>query len=397
MTALDSLRQGVVQRIDALAERLIEVSHTIHANPELGFQEFKTAELLTSLLAECPGFEVERGVAALPTAFKATLSGGRPGPTVAILAEYDALPRVGHACGHNIIGTSAIAAGLALAEVAGEIAGRIAIIGTPAEEGGGGKVYMVDRGVFDGVDAALIMHPSQHTHVCPRMLGMCSLPMEFRGTASHGAQSPHEGRSALGGVIQTFNAIDTMRQHIRMDARIHGIITSGGEKPSVIPEYAACHFFVRAGDARYLDELVERVKNCARGAALQTDTEVIFLEPEFPAYAPYLPSERLAGPFARNVELLGEHVRQPEDRYVYASNDIGNVSRRVPTAAMMFRISDAPVLADHSREFAEAAVSPLGDRALLVGAKSLAMTAIDLLAQPDEMARARAELVASQS
>ncbi|MCC7106878.1 MAG: M20 family metallopeptidase [Chloroflexi bacterium] len=395
--SLAELKQRVCAEVEAIQERLVELSHVIHANPELGFQEVETARRLTAALESRPGLAGERGVGEHPTAFKARLEGGAPGPTIAILAEYDALPRVGHACGHNIISTSAVGAGLALAAVADQLAGRIEVIGTPAEEGGGGKVYLLDRGVFDGVDAALIMHPSQDTHLCPRMLGMRSLPMEFRGTAAHGAQSPHEGRSALSGVIPKFNAIDAMRQHIRMDARIHGIITNGGEKPSVIPEFAACHFFVRAGDERYLDELEERVKSCARGAALVSGTEVTFLAPDFPAYRPFLPSKTISSYYRANVESLGERVKDLDEKFVYASNDIGNVSRRIPTVAMMFGISSGGMLADHSREFAEAAASPLGDRALIVSARSMAMTALDLLDDPGIVGAAKKELASSLS
>ena len=393
--SLATLKDRIAQRVDALADQLLEASHAIHADPELGFEEHRTAERLVSLLGADARFTVETGIAGLATAFRASLVGRQPGPTVAILAEYDALPRVGHACGHNIICTSAVGAGLALATIVDQLAGTIQVVGTPAEEGGGGKILMLQRGAFDSVDAALIMHPSRQTHVCPRMLGMRSLRMEFRGTSAHGAQSPHEGRSALGAVIQTFGAVDTLRQHIRMDARIHGIITHGGEKPSVIPEYAACHFYVRAADDRYLDELMERVLNCARGAALATGTQVQVLDPEFPAYQPYLPNQVIAEHYTRNVEALGERVNQVDEHYVYASNDIGNVSRRLPVTAMMFGISRAASLADHSREFAEAAASPLGDRALLLAAKSQAMTVADMLAEPAIVAQAKAELTAA--
>ena len=396
MSTPAALKERAQKEVDSLRTRLIELSHTIHANPELSFHEHETSKLLASELAKVPRFKVETGVGGLPTAFRATIQGAKPGPRVAILSEYDGLPRVGHACGHNIIGTSAIGAGLALAAVADQIAGTIEVIGTPAEETGGGKVIMLNRGVFDDVDAAVIMHPHLGTYLCLPMLGMRSLPMEFRGRSSHGAQSPHDGRSALAGVIQTFNAVDALRQHIVMDARIHGIITSGGERPNIIPEYAACHFFVRAPEAAYLDDLTERVKNCARGAALMTDTQVTFLEPEFPDYQPFRPSWTIAEYYTRNVESLGEPVHQLPDRYLYASNDMGNLSRRLPVVAMMFRITTADKLPDHSREFAEAAKSPLGDNALILAAKSMAMTAVDLFCDHSIVEKAKAEVKAAK-
>lgn len=388
----DDVRADVLRRVRALEDDLLATSHRIHGRPELQYEEYETATTLCELVSQEPGVTVEIGTGGLPTAFRATRQGSGAGPRIAFVAEYDALPDIGHGCGHNIIGTAAVGAFRAAAPVVDALDGTLEVIGTPAEEGGGGKVHMVDRGVFDDVDVAIMMHPSWATYMCPPLLGMASIRCSFSGLSSHAGQAPHLGRSALAGVIQTFNAVDSMRQFVHHESRIHGVITEGGKKPSVIPDHAACHFFVRSPSKSYLDELGQRVRNCAEGAALSTGTTVTFQEPEFPAYEPFLPSPAISELYRREAETLGRRAVELEERMVYASNDIGNVSRRLPAAMMMFGITDGKKIGHHSREFAEAALSPHGDQALIDGAGAMALTAVRLLLEPERVGAAMAEL-----
>ena len=250
------LSETTSQAIESARSELVEIALDIHAHPELNYEEQHAAELLSGTL-EKHGFEVERGVGGVETAFTATLPGrGGDGPTVAILAEYDALPDIGHGCGHNLIAMAAIGAGLGLQANRESLPGRIMVIGTPAEEGGGGKIRMLEGGVFDGVDAVLSSHPSSNRTVIPTdipmgeswSLAMVGYRYIFHGKAAHAAAMPHEGINALNGVIHLFSGIDSLRQHLREDTRIHGVITDGGRAPNVVPEYAAANFMLRCRD-----------------------------------------------------------------------------------------------------------------------------------------------------
>jgi amidohydrolase len=387
-------KADVLARVRADENELIATSRRIHSRPELQYQEHETAATLCELVSSAPGVIVEQGIGELPTAFRATRQGAMDGPRIAFVAEYDALPDIGHGCGHNIIGTAAVGALRAAAPVVEELGGTVEVIGTPAEEGGGGKVHMVNRGVFDDVDIAIMMHPSWATYVCPPLNGMASLRFAFSGLSSHAGQAPHLGRSALAAVIQTFNGVDAMRQFVHHESRIHGVITEGGSKPSVIPDRASCHFFVRAPTKSYMDELAERVRNCARGAALSTGTTVSFPDPDFPAYEPFVPSPTISDLYRGCAASLGHVAVQLEESRVYASNDIGNVSRRLPAAMMMFGITGGAKIGHHSREFAQAAISPAGDRALVDSAAAMALTAMQLLAEPQRVRAAQEELPA---
>ena len=258
MNTTERLKERVAAEVDARRDQLIQIADTIHANPELGFQEFKAASLLTGVLEE-DGFSVERGVAGMETAFIATLRGQGDEPVVAFLAEYDALPGLGHACGHNIIAAAAVGAGLALGTVLPDLAGTIQVIGTPAEEGGGGKVIMVDAGIFDGVDAAMMIHPSGRNLLGRGALTAYPVTLEFYGRPAHAAAKPDEGINALETMILTYNGINALRQHLRDDVRIHGIITHGGDAPNIVPEYTKAEFIVRAADTPYAMEVLGKV------------------------------------------------------------------------------------------------------------------------------------------
>ncbi|MDR7523454.1 MAG: amidohydrolase [Armatimonadota bacterium] len=254
----------ILAAIDAASDDLIALARRIHATPEVGFQEHRAAAWLTETL-ERHGFRVERGVAGLPTAFRAEV-GTQRHPAVAILAEYDALPEIGHACGHNLISTAAVAAGIGLAALREQLPGTAVVLGTPAEEGGGGKVIMLERGAFQGIDAAMMFHPAGYTLATRPSLASYRLAVRFTGKAAHAAAAPHEGTNALDALIQTFVAIGLLRQQTRDDARIHGIITYGGAAPNIIPDRAEALFTVRAADGGYALEVLHRVIHCAEGA-----------------------------------------------------------------------------------------------------------------------------------
>lgn len=386
MSDVEKLKQRVIAEVDARREELIRLADTIHAHPELGFEEYKAAALLTGTLEE-NGFAVQRGVAGMETAFVATVHGKDGGPTVAFLAEYDALAGLGHACGHNIIGTAAVGAGLAIKAVLPELIGTVQVIGTPAEEGGGGKVIMVEAGVFDDIDAAMMVHPSGRNLVGRKALTAIPVGIEFFGQAAHAAATPDEGINALDAILLTFNGINALRQHIRDDARIHGIITHGGDAPNIVPDYAAAEFIVRAADTPYATEVLEKVRACAEGAALATGARLEFKQIG-PRYDARLPNPTLMSLFKENMESLGVEVEIATGNERLGSSDIGNVSQVIPAIHPYVSIGPKD-LVGHSPEFREAAASPAAREALLDAAKSLAMTAVDLLAVPAKLSEAQ--------
>jgi amidohydrolase len=379
MSDIEALKQRVVEEVDSLRDELIRMADTIHDHPEVAFQEHRSAGLLADLLAS-HGFAVERGQAGLDTAFVATFRGKVEGPAIAFLAEYDALPGLGHACGHNLIGTSAVGAGLAAKTVVPELGGAIQVIGTPAEEGGGGKAYLVDAGVFDGVDAAMMVHPSTRNLTRRTSLTSYKVGIEFFGKPAHAAAKPDEGVNALEALILTYNGINALRQHVRPDARIHGVITHGGEAPNIVPEYAAARFYVRAADKVYTTEVLEKVRACAEGAATATGATLKF-EEYSPRYDTMLPNPVLAGLAEANLSALGIEVSPPEVDERMGSSDMGNVSQVVPALHPYIAIGPEE-MGGHTQEFAEASRSPAGHEGMINAAKLLAMTAVDLLGQP---------------
>jgi amidohydrolase len=384
-TSSAELKSHAQRAADSLRELLLEISHTIHANPELAFKEYQASALLTSTLEE-HGFEVERGSGGLETAFTATYRTGGDGPTVALLSEYDALPEIGHACGHNIIATVPIGAGLVLRHLMPQVAGTLKIIGTPAEEYGGGKIKMLRAGVFEGIDVAMMVHPSTRHMTRRGSLAFNSLTFEFAGKAAHAASAPYQGVNALDAVIMTFNNINALRQQVRDDGRIHGIITDGGVAPNVIPDYTRARFIVRAQDVGYLDTLTERVINCARGAAAATGAELKIDSRK--GYANMVPNSVLADLYAQNLETLGIRVDEPDPREPVGSTDMGNVSQAMPSIHPYVAIAP-PGVAGHSVEMREAARSAQGDEGLMLSVKAVAMTVLDLFGQPDLVAQAQ--------
>jgi amidohydrolase len=339
-------------------------------------------------LLEHGGLAIERGIADMPTAFRAVVRGRCERPCVAILAEMDALPGVGHACGHNLIGAAAAGAGLGLAAVAADLPGSAVVLGCPAEEsavdGSGGKIRLLRAGIFDAVDAAIMVHPGTLDLVSTSTsLASCGLEFEFIGKAAHAALAPDQGINALDGVLHTFSAINALRQYLPPDARIHGIITHGGTSPGIIPDRAVCRFRVRAKNTIELGKISERVTNCARAGELASGARLIVRETT-PVYAEMQPDATVSNALCRNLIAVGRPVStsSPDERK--ASTDLGNVSQMIPAACATVAIADDTV-AIHSPAFTEAAAAEPARRMLFDSAQALAMTAVDLLA--DGMSR----------
>jgi amidohydrolase len=398
--SIEELKRRATQKVDELSEKLVSVSRTIWENPELGLQEHKASALLCDVLSEAD-LPPERGIAGLPTAFQSEFSGNAPGPRIAILAEYDALPGMGpggegpgHACGHNIIASSALGATLALSALRDELPGSVRLLGSPAEEsaveGAGGKVPILRNGYMDGVDAAIMIHPGARTAAARRpSLAARALKIEFHGRAAHAASTPHLGVNALDAVLTTFNAINALRQQVRSDARIHGVITHGGEAPNIIPAYTAARIRVRARDAGYLQELYNRVLACAEGAATATGCRLEWTEDVYP-YHNTVPNDVISELLEDNLRSLGLPVDELNPNDGTGSTDFGNVSHIVPSSFAYLGIVPAGT-PGHSIEIRDAAGSRTGTEAVVNGAKLLAMTAIDLLMDGKSLDRAKDE------
>ena len=381
------LKAEVCDAVDAMQAELLGLSHAIHANPELAFEERQAAALLAGAI-ERAGLDVATGVYELETAFQADF-GASGGPCVALLAEYDALPDIGHACGHNLIATASVGAGLALARLRGGLPGRIRILGTPAEERGAGKELMARRGAFDGIDAALMIHPSGLNLVNMPCICMGEVDVTYRGVAAHAAAMPERGVNALDALVIAYQGIAALRQHIKRNERLHGIIVDGGQAPNIVPETAAGRFFARAASIDELTALKKRVDGCFRAGAEATGAtlEIDWCEADYMDIHYNAP---LAECFKANAESLGREFF-PYDKLpasIQGSTDMGNVSHRVPSIHPM--LAAAPIhCAIHNPEFTKWAGSEMGDAAALDGAKALAMTAIDFLFDDDLRQRAR--------
>ncbi|MDY7028098.1 MAG: M20 family metallopeptidase [Spirochaetota bacterium] len=377
---LDKKKQAVYQRVDELTPELVDISKQIHAHPETNYEEYFASDLLSGK-AEEAGFKVQRRVADIATAFKAVYRGRKEAPVVAFLSEYDALPEVGHACGHNLIGTAGLGAALAVASAVPDIPGTVQLIGTPAEEGGGGKIVLVDGGVFDEVDAAMMFHPSPRNQLWKYAMASRIVEIEFFGKAAHAASSPEEGINALDAVIQTFNNINALRQHMRSDVRIHGIILDGGKAPNIVPDHASALFYVRSLDDDYCVEMVKKVRDCAVGASSATGAELKFHE-KGGAYKTLKTNRPLTEAFQRNSESLGLVFDENEPMDDVGSTDMGNVSHITPSIHPYLKIG-ADSLIYHSREFAEAASSEQGFGTMILAAKAMAATALDFFFDED--------------
>jgi amidohydrolase len=319
-------KSRVCEEVDRLEPELREISQDLFDHPELKHEEVRAAKRLSDALRE-GGFDVELGVAGMATAIRAVHPAIGEGPAVAILGEYDALPDIGHACGHNLIAAGGLGAALSVGAIKSELPGRLLFYGTPAEEGGGGKVTMVDAGLFEGVDAAMMFHPAGYTVVGRGSLAITEVKIAFHGKPAHASASPEKGINALDAVIQTFNGVNALRQHIKDGARIHGIISHGGVKPNIVPEYAAAEFYVRAPETQYRDELLVKVRRCAEGAAAATGARLEFSEVGH-AYKAMKPNRPLFEAYVGNLEALGWQLDEPDP--AMGSTDMGDVTQVVP-------------------------------------------------------------------
>jgi amidohydrolase len=385
----ERLRTAVASRADLL----LAASHQIHEHPELNYEERFAHDLLTGLL-EDEGLDVERHACGLDTAFIARA--GSRGPTVAVLCEYDALPGIGHACGHNIIATAGLGAGLALACIAEEVGARVVVMGTPAEEGGGGKILMARKGAFEGVDAALMVHPAGYDMARMDVIAVQELTAVYTGEAAHAAAFPHRGRNALDAAVLGYMNVAALRQHIRPTERVHGIFVEGGDKPNIVPSRAVTHWMVRSPTIRMLGPLRDRVAACLEAGATAAGCEVA-LEWKRVVYADMVDNEVMVGRYAANSEALGRPVAEPDPKMaVVGSTDMGNVSYVVPSIHPMIQAAPHGVPI-HTPEFAGFAASPQGDDAVVHGAVAMAWTVADLWLEDGVLDAARAEFEAAMA
>ena len=364
--------------VDHEREALSKLSRNIHANPELRFEEHKAAAWITELLRE-RGFEVEHGIAGMGTALRAR-RGNPKGPRVAILGEYDALPEIGHACGHNLIAASAVGAFLAAASVVEKSGGEVVFLGTPAEEGGGGKIKMIEAGVFEGLSAAMMFHPFDRDVLAHPALASVWLAMTFHGAPAHGAAAPHDGKSALTACMDTFRLVDGQRVHFRDGVRVHGYITNGGQAVNIIPELAACELSVRARTVEELARVRAIVERCAKGAALASDVTVDIVARQ--GYRDMRNNMAMARRFGAHLEgASASHrvARETDDRVGAGSTDMGDVSHVVPSIHPYLAIVDENEALCHQHRFAHASGSERGMNTACDAAKALARTAVELL------------------
>lgn len=369
------MKEIIKAKVKNIMKDLESISKYLYDNPELGNQEFKGSKYLCDYLAS-QDFEVEAGICDTPTAFKATYDSKKEGPKVAFLCEYDALPGIGHGCGHNLIAAMGVGGALGLKAVIDEVGGSIVVFGTPAEETCGGKVTLASKNAFDGVTVAMIAHPSGVTKESGRTLAMHALEFEFFGKTAHASGCPEKGINALDAVITTFNNINTLRQYMPKDSRVHGIISEGGKAPNIIPDYAVAKFYVRCASKKQLEELSEKVINCAKVASLATGAELKVSNFEF-SNDNLITNRELSEAFNSNLKDLGEEEIEKADA-PSGSSDMGNVSHKVPSIHPMIGMGNKD-LAGHTVEFAACTQSEKGKEALFKGACALALTGYDVL------------------
>ena len=370
-------KKEICSYIDSIAPELIELSHSIHAQPELAYEEHFAHQCLTKTLSE-KGLEVEKGAYELDTAFEA--NAGSSGPIIALLCEYDALPGIGHACGHNIIAAAGIGAGLAASEFTEPFNGRLRILGTPAEEGGGGKVKMLNKGAFDSVEAVLMIHPADADLPNISSLAVQQLKATYTGKAAHAAAAPEKGINALDGAVLGYMGVAALRQHIAPDERLHGIFTNGGQKANIVPETAEAIWYARSSTMERLEilkaRLVETLYGGARSAGCDIQIEWVN-EP----YAEVLDNTPLLEAYMKNSESVGRVIKAADDDGVVGSTDLGNVSHVVPSIHPMVKVAPKGT-AIHTVDFEKCAKSEEGDKGVLDSAKSLAMTVLDCWNDP---------------
>jgi amidohydrolase len=380
----------ICRTIDSYREKVVSLSHEIHEHPELKFREHFACGQLVGAIREL-GLEVQSGVGGLDTSFRSVF--GNPGATIAILAEYDALPN-GHSCGHNLIAGAALAAAAGLAAMRQKLPGQIVLMGTPAEEGGGGKITLLDNGAFKGVDAAIMAHPADCEFSAIGVLAMQHLRITFRGRAAHAAAAPWNGVNALSAVLQTFQGVDAARLHFRDFSRVHGIITNGGQVVNIVPELAQCEFSARATTARHADEIAQRIRRCADAAASATGASV--QHETICAYKNMVINRTIARIYERHSEGLGVITREAPPGTPTGSSDMGDISHALPAIHPMFQVSNHGEGTCHEDVFVKFSDSDRGYTAMLRVAKAMALSAYDLLTNADALAAAKNEFASAR-
>lgn len=375
------MKKKIYDEGQLIRQRLCEMSDYIYNNPELGNEEYKAVEALTTFLKEY-NFKIETPIADMATAFKATFDSGKPGMTIGYLCEYDALPKIGHGCGHNMIGVMSAGAGVALSKVLHEIGGKVIVYGTPAEETNGGKVILAEAGVFDELDAAMIVHPDGETRASGSSSALYPIRFIYKGKTAHAASCPEKGINALNSVIQLFNGIDALRQHVTPDVRMHGIITKGGVAANIVPDEAIADFYFRASTKERVTEVVEKVKKIAEGAALMTGATLEMERYELP-YDDLNTNEALSEMFNNNLRELGI-TDIKEAKATGGSSDIGNVSYVAPTIHPYIGITDCPMVG-HSVEMARATTTSKAHDRLLIAALAMAYTGYDVIVRNESL------------
>ncbi|QXM06845.1 M20 family metallopeptidase [Crassaminicella indica] len=369
----------VLHLVEEIKDELIILNEYILNNPELGNKEIKACKAHIDLLKK-HGFAVEEKYLNIKTAFRAVFKSSKPGPTIAYLAEYDALPEIGHGCGHNILGTTSTGAGIVLSKILSTIGGNVVVFGTPAEETCGAKVDMANKGAFDDITVAMISHPADKHYKSGKSLAMEAIEFTFKGRTAHAAACPEKGINALDAVINTFNNINALREHIKSDARVHGIIKEGGKAANIVPDLAIAQFYVRATTKSYLKELVEKVKNCAKGASIATGTELEIRNYEY-SYDNLVTNQKLSEAYCKRLKDMGiEKIYEPKESF--GSLDTGNVSHICPTIHPYFSISKTPI-ASHTKEFRDATNKPFAYNQMFKTIGALVLTGIDVIENHD--------------
>jgi amidohydrolase len=388
-----STKDVAARRVHTTSERLLSVSHQIHAHPELAYEEVQSANITAQALADA-GMTITMGVADTPTAFTATAGSG---PLhLGICAEYDALPTIGHACGHNIIAASAVGAAIALAELADELGIRVTVFGCPAEEGSGGKIRMLNAGVFEGVHAAMMVHPAPVEADRMHCLAVSHFDVHYHGRTAHASAFPQLGINAADAITVAQVGVGLLRQHIRNTDRIHGIVTKGGDAPNIVPDQTSSKWYVRARTLEELRELEPRVHRIFEAGALATGcTHTITHQSE--PYSEFLDDEEMVALYRANAEALGRSFPAPQKRRVdghphdgehavSASTDMANVSLVIPSIHPMLGLGCAPT-SNHQPEFTAACITSVADKAVIDGATAMAWTCIDIASSPQQRAR----------
>jgi amidohydrolase len=375
------LKKMVQDRVDEIMNDLANLSDEIWRNPEYNFEEYKAMETFSGYLKKY-GFAVETGIGGIETAVKGILSSGKDGPVIGIFGEYDAVPGMGHACGHNLMAAMAVGAGAAVASVIKETGGTVVVFGTPAEEGGGGKVIMLANGAFEGLDAAMVLHPANETVVNDISYSRTDLVVDFYGKKSHAATWPEEGISALTPVLELFNLLNAMKLEIGDRGKILGVISKGGDEPIYVPDHCQARFTVRSFSMKNKIWLVKKLIDTCEGLAKITGTRFEYRQ-EGKSYEDIRNNPAIEGFLEKNFEALGEKVMPRRKELGIGCTDMGNVTHRIPSLQSYIQV--VPILRGHTPEFQEAVGGPMGLRALQIGAKAMAMTAVDLLSAKEAM------------